>query len=540
MINLTVAIDIFLEDKMKKTTLALMLILLSATVVFAGGSKEVASVSEPEITQSIVDLKTELSVVPAAESYKKEVVIAENSSITSLDPNKNWSYQTNQVYRMVYDTLLEYNDGEYTGRAAKSWNWTDSTCTKLHVVLRDDIYFTNGEKLKAEDVAHSLQRCTYGSVATYFSSCDIVSDTELFINLKKPCVDFLFFLADTSTSIICKSACEKDADWGYVIGSGRWVVSKDEYVPGDSLVLYRNDKFWGEKPKTEKFTIRIMSDNSVALVALQNGEIDWVPSVLDSEVGIASKDNSITTCTYAGCNIEYLAFNTVNGGNLVNKNLRKAVAYAIDKDLIRCATGQATAKIADSMWGWTETGFFSDFEEKYSYNPEKAKEYVKKAVTEGAKPEFEIMVNAKTLAQVTIAQMVQELCANVGITVSIKETDAAGITANTKWGNASHQLLTYNMSLSDSNTSMWDFYLDKSSKNRAFCSDQRVQKALEKAAATEDNKQYYAEVQTINNDDVYYIPLYFRNITVAHSNGMGGVKIRMAGGHDFQLVAIAE
>lgn len=524
---------------MKRIFVFCLMALMVMSAVFANGETETAAVEEAP-TQTIVDLKTELSVVPEATSYKKEVVIAENSPIVSLDPNKNWSYQTNQVYRMVFDTLLEYENGVYTGRAAKSWDWVGSNFDKLHVVLRDDIYFTNGENLTAEDVEYSLSRCTYGSVATYYESCEVVGEHELYINLKNPCIDFLFFLADTSTSIVCKSACEADAEWGYTIGSGRWYIALDEFIPGDSLALYRNDSFWGEKPKTEKFTIRIMSDNSVALVALQNGEIDWVPSVLDSELSIARADESITTLTYAGCNIEYLAFNTVNGGSLVSQNLRKAVAYAIDKDIIRQATGQTTAKIADSMWGWTETGYFTDFDEVYSYNPEKAKEYVAAAVAEGYEPKFEIMVNAKTPAQVTIAQMVQQFCAEVGITVTIKETDAAGISASTKWGNASHELLTYNMSLSDSNTSMWDFYLVNSGKNRAFCSDERVQTAIANAAASEDNAAYYAEVQKINNDFVYYIPLYYRNISVAYTNGMGGVKIRMAGGHDFQMVAIPE
>lgn len=502
----------------------------------AGENDSTVAEAAAETIHTVVDLESDLSDIPESASYREEITIAENSAITTLDPHAAWSYQTNQVFRMVFDTLLTYSDGEYGPRVATAWEWTDDTCSSLHVTLRDDVYFTNGEKLTAEDVAYSLDCATYTSVTTYYDHCNVLSDTELEIVLKSGCVEFLFFLADTSTSIVCKSACEADAEWGYTIGSGPWMIDLDNFIPGDSMVLLRNDNYWGQLPNTKKFTIRIMSDNSVALVALQNGEIDWVPNVLDTELEMARSDENLNVVTYASSNIEYMAFNTVNGGNLTDINLRKAVAYAIDKDQIRIATGQDTAKIANSMWGWNETGYFDDFEEVYSYNPDKAREYV--ALVDN--PSFSIMVNSATPAQKTIAQMVQAFCADVGITVTINETDAAGISANTKWGSATHELLCYNMSLSDSNTSMWDFYMVNAGKNRAFCSDDRVQELLALAAASEDNAAYYAEIQEINNDTLYYIPLYYRNVSVAATKGMGGITIRMAGGHDFTYACIPE
>lgn len=487
-----------------------------------------------EEMQNVTDLKVNLSAIPEAASYKEEIVIAENSAITSLDPHANWLYQTNQVFRMVYDTLLTYSNGEYGPRIATEWKWVDGTT--LNVKIRDDIYFTNGEKLTAEDVAFSLDRATYANVTKYYDHSEVISDTELNIFLSSGCTEFLYFLADTSTSIVCKSAVEADAEWGYVIGSGPWVLDLEQFIPGDSLVMLRNENYWGQKPNTKKFTIRIMSDNSVALMALQNGEIDFVPNVLATEVEMAKADTSIDTVTYASSNLEYITMNTVNGGSLTDLNLRKAVAYAIDRDQIRIAAGQDTAKLAGSMWGWASTGYYDGFDSTYSYNPEKAREYV--ALVED--PSFSIMVNGATPAQKVHAQMIQAFCADVGITVEINETDAPGISANTKWGAATHEMLVYNISLSDSNTSVWEFYMTNSGKNRGFCSDERVQELLVQAAATEDNYEMYKEIQEINLEDLYYIPLYYRNITVSATKGMGGVILRMAGGHDFTYACIPE
>lgn len=485
-----------------------------------------------EAMQDVTNLKVDFSAITEAAAYKEELVIAENSAITSLDPHANWTYQTNQVYRMVFDTLLTYSNGEYGPRIATEWKWVDGTT--LNVKIRDDVYFTNGTKLTAEDVAYSMDRATYSSVTKYYDHCDVISETELNIVLSSGCTEFLYFLADTSTAIVSKAAVEADAEWGYTVGSGPWVLDLEKFIPGDSLVMLRNDNYWGQKPNTKKFTIRIMSDNSVALMALQNGEIDFVPNVLATEVEMAKADTSIDTVTYASSNIEYVAMNTVNGGSLTDPNLRKAVAYAIDKDQMRIAAGQDTAKFAGSMWGWASTGYYDAFDSIYSYNPEKAKEYV--ALVED--PSFSIMVNGATPAQKVHAQMIQAFCADVGITVEINETDAAGISANTKWGSATHEMLLYNISLSDSNTSVWEFYMTNAGKNRAFCSDERVQELLVEAAAAEDNYELYKEIQEINNETLYYIPLYYRNVTVSGTKGLGGVTLRMAGGHDFTYACV--
>lgn len=487
-----------------------------------------------EAMQDVTNLKVDFSAITEAASYKEEITIAENSAITSLDPHANWSYQTNQVYRMVYDTLLTYANGEYGPRIATEWKWVDGTT--LNVKIRDDVYFTNGTKLTAEDVAYSMDRATYSSVTKYYDHCDVISETELNIVLSSGCTEFLYFLADTSTAIVSKAAVEADPEWGYVIASGPWVLDLEKFIPGDSLVMLRNEEYWGQKPNTKKFTIRIMSDNSVALMALQNGEIDFVPNVLATEVEMAKADTSIDTVTYASSNIEYVAMNTVNGGSLTDPNLRKAVAYAIDKDQMRIAAGQDTAKFAGSMWGWASTGYYDAFDSIYSYNPEKAREYV--ALVED--PRFSIMVNGSTPAQKVHAQMIQAFCADVGITVEINETDAAGISANTKWGSATHEMLLYNISLSDSNTSVWEFYMTNAGKNRAFCSDERVQELLVEAAAAEDNYELYKEIQEINNETLYYIPLYYRNVTVSGTKGLGGVILRMAGGHDFTYACIPQ
>lgn len=55
--------------------------------------------------------------------------------------------------QLVYDSILVKDPftGEITSDIAESWDYTDD-CT-LVIQFRDDVYFSNGEKMTAEDAS---------------------------------------------------------------------------------------------------------------------------------------------------------------------------------------------------------------------------------------------------------------------------------------------------------------------------------------------------------------------------------------------------
>jgi peptide/nickel transport system substrate-binding protein len=62
-----------------------------------------------------------------------------------------------------------------------------------------------------------------------------------------------------------------------------------------------------------------------------------------------------------------------------NKTLRKAVAYAIDREAIIKSVFQGQADLLDGPIGAGQYAFSPDVKPKYRYNPEKAKQLVKEA-----------------------------------------------------------------------------------------------------------------------------------------------------------------
>src|SRR5690606_14181160 len=51
------------------------------------------------------------------------------------------------------------------------------------------------------------------------------------------------------------------------------------YSAGQEMVLERNPDYWGEKPKWDKVTLRILPDHSARTAALLAGDIDVMSSV---------------------------------------------------------------------------------------------------------------------------------------------------------------------------------------------------------------------------------------------------------------------
>ncbi|MFM9776191.1 ABC transporter substrate-binding protein, partial [Streptomyces galilaeus] len=89
-----------------------------------------------------------------------------------------------------FDTLLQYDaSGKVTPWVATDWSYNDDS-TVLTLTLRDDVTFTNGEKLDAAAVVSSLEHFRDGTSATAATLSGkqfaAVDDTTVTITLDAP------------------------------------------------------------------------------------------------------------------------------------------------------------------------------------------------------------------------------------------------------------------------------------------------------------------------------------------------------------------
>jgi peptide/nickel transport system substrate-binding protein len=126
------------------------------------------------------------------------------------------------------------------------------------------------------------------------------------------------------------------------IGFGPFKVKK--VVPGEAVEFERYDKYWKGTPKLKNVVAKVVSPSTVA-ASLKNGEVDLINLTEEQYSQVEGLKNTqivgqiSQSYNYIGFKLgKYDAVNKVNkmedGMKMSNKNLRLAMAHAIDKDAI--------------------------------------------------------------------------------------------------------------------------------------------------------------------------------------------------------------
>ena len=94
---------------------------------------------------------------------KDSVVIAVGSEPETLDPTQGWGHGNSPI---VQSTLVKYTaDLNFENDLASDYELSADGLTWTFT-LRDDAYFTDGEKVKASDVAFTLARAASSDMKT--------------------------------------------------------------------------------------------------------------------------------------------------------------------------------------------------------------------------------------------------------------------------------------------------------------------------------------------------------------------------------------
>jgi peptide/nickel transport system substrate-binding protein len=114
--------------------------------------------------------------------------------------------------------------------------------------------------------------------------------------------------------------------------AGPFVVSKIDHG-AQRIVLTRNPRWWGAKPRLDSITFLVL-DSTAAIPALQNNDID--------ATGVGTLDEMVTAQRTAGIVIRraptptwaHFTFNGGHGSIMENKDLRLAISKGIDRRAI--------------------------------------------------------------------------------------------------------------------------------------------------------------------------------------------------------------
>ena len=165
---------------------------------------------------------------------------------------------TNTDLTIGYDLATEY------GASQDGLTWT--------VKIRDDVSFTDGEPLTAEDVAFTYNTVKEASSVNDFTMLDYaeaVDDTTVLFHMTRPFSIWPYTMA--VVGIVPEHAYDSATYGSNPIGSGRYILK--QWDRGQQVILEANPDYYGEAPKMKRVTILFMEEDA-AFLAAQAGEAD--------------------------------------------------------------------------------------------------------------------------------------------------------------------------------------------------------------------------------------------------------------------------
>ena len=307
-------------------------------------------------------------------------------------------------------------------------------------------YFKPGRDLTADDVIFTIELMVnkehafnkaYPAQFPYASDVGLESNTEsvtktdpltVVVKLKKPDPDLLVKLAMPFASVLSKEYADKLLAEGKAsminqqpVGTGPFVLRRYEK---DAQIRYAKHKdYWNAKNVlVDNLIFAITTDASVRFQKLKAGECHIMSFPKPQDIAAMKTDPNLKVDTAPGFNIGYLSYNTEKAP--MNKlEVRQALDMAINRkaiiDAVYQGQGQEAANpFPASLWSYNKNL------KNAAYNPEKAKELLKKAgVAEGTEITLWAMPvqrpynpNAKLMSE-----MIQADWAKVGIKAKITQ-----------------------------------------------------------------------------------------------------------------------
>ncbi|MGR8011792.1 ABC transporter substrate-binding protein [Streptomyces hypolithicus] len=308
---------------------------------------------------------------------EQKLAVGTTSTPSTLDPAGAWDGSW-ELYRNVFQTLLSFPIGSSTPEpdAAEKCSFADSSNQVYTCTLREGLTFSDGSRLDAKAVKHSIDRIVeigvQGGPDGLLTSLDEVEtrgEREVTFRLNKPDATFPFVLATPAMSIVSPKDYPRDElrTGNELTGSGPYTLAS--YEPDRKAELVKNAKYEGFADlKNEAVTIRYFHDSDVMVAALKKKEIDATFRGLTAEQVVdlegQPKEKELQIVEAVGAEIRYLVFNPKDPAAR-NPAVRRAIAQVVDRGALVDKVYKGTAEPLYSMIPSGVAGHATSFFDSY-------------------------------------------------------------------------------------------------------------------------------------------------------------------------------
>lgn len=500
-----------------------------------------------------------------ASSSKASFTYAENSEPTSIDPALADEAVGINVDRYLFDGLVRYDSktGEVKPGVAESWETSpDATIFTFH--LRKGSRFTNGREVKAQDFVYSWTRALLpetksgmalnilepvkgaapladGQTKT-LAGVQVVDDYTLRVTLEFPLAEFVTFLGHPVCSPVPQEEIEK-AGAGFAqnpVGNGPFKLR--ELKANEQIVLDRNPDYYGDKPKVEEVTVKIIPSPATAVSELKAGNVDAVKSIPSGQAESLQSDSSVKIYEGKVNALSFVGFN-MNVDPWTNGTLRQALNWAVDHQTIAGKVLQGQATPADGIVPTAMPGH--QFEAMpYKYDPEKAKAVLAEAGYPNGEglPPLKLSYRAEGSAA-DIAQAVQANLKAVGVNVELEGLESGAFLDKMLAGELGLFLAEWQADYNSPDTFLYPLFKSDSPQNVFGYAHTQLDEMLAKARSTIDKQERlkaYNDAERHILADAVVIPVVFGLDLIAYSPDVSNFVFTPLGDIALDEIAMGE
>ncbi len=323
--------------------------------------------------------KTHLRIIPVAGGDYIEGAVG---SIKYINPlYAGFSDLDSDLTELVYSSLFKRGENaEPVNDLAAGYEISPDGKTYT-IKVRPDAAWHNGGKLTVDDVVftfEAIKNIKYKSpLRAAFTGVEIskVDDQTVKFDLAEPYAAFLDLLdfgilpQELWQQIEPTSASLAELNLKPV-GSGRYKFKslvKDKSGNIRTYILTRNENYYGAKAHVNTVSFKLFGNLEEAISALNNNLIDGISYLSEQDKGLVVAQDSLNFYNLSLPKLTAIFINSKSGPALMDKRVRQALAYAVDKNKIVDEVMAGNARVIN---GPILPGSFAYDNEikKYDYN----------------------------------------------------------------------------------------------------------------------------------------------------------------------------
>ncbi|MBF8267145.1 MAG: ABC-type oligopeptide transport system, periplasmic component [Dehalococcoidia bacterium] len=272
--------------------------------------------------------------------------------------------------------------------------------------LRDDVTWSDGRKVTANDFAFAIKRLLDPEVAAPFSylylgirggqeysaavgadgstrqalenavAVEAPDEHTLRVTLTEPSLTFLQKMALSWVYPVRRDVVENSGTrWteaGTYVGNGPFIMT--EWVHQDHITLEANPNYWGPRPRLTRITYRMIADPNAELAAYRNGELHLSQLPPGNERGLLADPSLGQEVVRSPQLFTFGLFFNTAAAPFEGVAVRQAFATAIDREAWIDKVKNGVGKPATSWLPPGMPGYDPALGNEYAFDPDRARQ----------------------------------------------------------------------------------------------------------------------------------------------------------------------